>query len=543
VETPQYGGTLNVPITSDITDFDTVSVYPMYFSNMIYDKLYLGDITIPESEWGFNGIYCPPLAITGNLVERWEEPDATTLIMHLRQDVKFQNTPPVNGRDLVADDVVYSLERLCGSSYASSVGYDYLFQSVKALDRYTVEFKYDLSRYHYQGWYGSLATGNTWIVPREVVEQYGDLKDPTVQVGSGPYVLEDYVPGSSLAFTKNPYYWQMDERYPENRLPYIQNVNFLIISDVSTRLAGLRTGKIDKLTDTTVVQFYQAETLMKTNPELKYRELLPETRSSVSVKCDVTPFNDIRVRHALSMAVDRQSIIDKYYKGHAVFTAFPVSPGWTDVYIPPEEWPEDIRAIYEYNPTRAKQLLAEAGYPDGFKMEVQETSTLTDQIEVLQLLKGYFAAIGVDMDIKIMEFAAYITQRYRHTYPQASAGVGGVASPYFAFTWYYQPSEAFRVYNVGKVTDPVYNEKYEELFAAYAQPDDVRKALFNDLYMYVLEQAYSVDLPYPNNFIFWQPWLKGGYWGQVGLTYYSSGDLYKRLWLDLDLKEELTGSR
>jgi peptide/nickel transport system substrate-binding protein len=533
-EKPTYGGTLNLPLAGDIVSFEPSTVYSMIYCNMIYDRLFHGDFTASESEWTFYGIYIPPDFMVGNLCESYEEPDPRTFILHLKKGLNWQNLPPVNGREFTADDVVYSFNRLATvGQYAGR--FSQFLKSVEALDKYTVEVKWAPA--DYPDWLTWMTAGNTWVVAREVDEKYGDLKDPLVQVGTGPYIIDDYVPGTSLWFKKNPDYWGKDPRYPTNRLPYIEKINYSVIADESTRLAALRTGKIDRHT---AIAWDQADSLIQSNPELKYREILGETFAGISVRTDLEPFNDIRVRKALSMAVDHESIRTKYYKGHAEDN-FPIPVCWKNVYIPVKQLPESIQEIMSYNPDKARELLAEAGYPNGFKFEVQVSNLLRPMIDVLQLMKEWYKDVGVDMEINVMENAAYISVRYQHTYPQASAGVGGISSPTFAFSWLYQPEGVFRVYNVGCVKDPVYNEKYLALLDVWTKDPVERDKVFKDIYLYTLENCWAVTMPYPNTYTFWQPWLKGGYWGQTGMSYTSSGDMYKYMWLDMDLKKQISG--
>jgi len=450
----------------------------------------------------------------------------------------------VNGREMTADDVVYSLTRLKGSEYAKSVGYDLMTKSITKIDNYTVQWQFDLSQYYYGSWHGIMAVGNTWIIPKEVVTQYGDLTKPLTHVGSGPYIIKDYVPGSSYKFDKNPSYWEKDPRYPNNSLPYIDTVKFLIIADTSTRMAGLRTGKIDMTVDNTTLVPSDAETLINSAPQLKYREVMSETRGGISCRVDVKPLDNIKVRQAISMCIDRQNIIDKYYKGHSTRETMPANPGWPEYFIPYEQWPADLTEIYSFNTAKAKQMIIDAGYPNGFDWEVTIANNAPDTIQVLQLMVNWMAQANIRMNLKVMDYSPYITQRYAHTFAMSSAGAAGIAHPYFAITYWYQPPDgSFWVYNLSKVNDPVYNKMRDEFFAGYAQTTAERKAKYDEIYIYMLRQCWSVGYPYPNTFAFWQPWITGGFYGQAGMTYTGSGDLYKYICIDQDMKYDMTGSR
>ena len=108
------------------------------------------------------------------------------------------------------------------------------------------------------------------MLPPEVIEQHGDLTDCDNMVGTGPYMLTEWVEGSSITYSKNPDYWDYDEKYPENRLPYIDQINRLIMPEKATQLAALRSGKLDYIGQSGggQVQAAQVKTLQRTNPEI-----------------------------------------------------------------------------------------------------------------------------------------------------------------------------------------------------------------------------------------------------------------------------------
>ena len=144
--------------------------------------------------------------------------------------------------ELTADDIKFTFDRLLALGDFTEAGpgaglnlQTYNVESVEATDKYTVVFKLkslilnalkNILTYHY-----------TYILAPEVVEQYGDVRDWRNVVGTGPFELTDYVEGSSITFTKNPNYWGYDEKYPENRLPYVDELRALILKEKATILA------------------------------------------------------------------------------------------------------------------------------------------------------------------------------------------------------------------------------------------------------------------------------------------------------------------
>jgi peptide/nickel transport system substrate-binding protein len=174
--------------------------------------------------------------IEPDLAERWEELDDTTYVFHLRQGVKWHNKPPVNGRELVADDVKFSFDRFMTEKGSPN---RFLLDSVdriEVVDRYTVRF---LLKEPYVWFISVLAFPmSMWIIAPEVIQQYGDLKRPETAIGTGPFILERYEPNVKTIFKRNPDYYREGQ-------PYVDGVEWLVINDESTGLAMYRTGQID----------------------------------------------------------------------------------------------------------------------------------------------------------------------------------------------------------------------------------------------------------------------------------------------------------
>ena len=225
----------------------------------------------------------------------------------------------------------------------------------------------------------------------DAVKKWGDVSDWHHAIGTGPFILKDFVPNSSATLIKNPNYWGHDERYPQNKLPYIDTVKYLIIPDDAAALEAMRAGKIDVMDAVSPVQ---AQAMRKTNPEI-LQIPIPRTQAiTMEPRNDKAPFNDIRVRKAMQMAIDLPTIAKDYYHG----TVEPYPSTLTSRYMkgwgfPYEEWPQDLKDEYAYNPTAAKKLLADAGYPNGFKTNVvADTAGDMDLIANSQVLlcRGWY---------------------------------------------------------------------------------------------------------------------------------------------------------
>jgi len=381
------------------------------------------------NEVGFttNAILFPSFA-TGCLAESWEIVDSETMIFHIRKGVHFHDKAPTNGREMDAYDVEYSLLRMVNAPQSYNhlnyaLGKD--LKSITALDKWTVEIKSMPERMS-RVWSGYVVTEG-WVIPHEVIEKYGDMREGINSCGTGPFMVTDYVIDSSVTYVRHKNYWQKDPFHPDNQLPYADGVKSLIIVDKSTRLAALRTGKIDVMRDLLLEDREQME---KSNPGMNWAKEIPQNWR-YAFRIDTPPFTDINVRKALVMAIDRNAIMNDYYQGDAVMLNEVCTPcgELAHYYTPLEEMPAETQELFTYNPEKSKQLLKDAGYPDGFKTECICVATTTQHVDILQIIEGYWSAIGVDLTIVPMESGAHASVIRNKTYKQMTTGSGNPNRP------------------------------------------------------------------------------------------------------------------
>src|SRR6266581_3901879 len=236
-----------------------------------------------------------------HLAERWDTPNETTYLFHLRQGVKWHHKPPLNGRELVAEDVKFTFDRFLtvpGNALRSMLE---PVERIEVVDRYTVKF---VLKEPFVWLLDTLAQASgMWIIAPEVVQHFGDLKRPESAIGTGPFLLEHYEPNVKTVFKRNPDYFLKDQ-------PYVDGVEWLAIEDDSTGLAMYRTGQID-----CGPWYYWSvrqpdlEALKQSHPHLRYQDVLANNANVISMRVDQPPFTDVRVRRAIAHAMDRQAII------------------------------------------------------------------------------------------------------------------------------------------------------------------------------------------------------------------------------------------
>jgi peptide/nickel transport system substrate-binding protein len=506
------------------------------------ERLTADDWTLDPAIFDYTLGFRPNDYVKGHLAESWEFPDPSTYLIHLRKGIKWQDLPPVNGREFVAADVIAHYVRLYGAGAAPASAYYSTVAAYKSLtaitspDKYTVAFKWSVANPEFIMENMQANGAGHDIEAPEVVAKYGNTNDWHNAVGTGPFILKDYVSDSSATLVKNPNYWGYDERYPQNKLPYVDSIKILIIPNQATALSGLRTGKIDAMDG---LQYQTIQLIKQSNPEILSTSIPLGTCISLDPRNDTAPFSDIKVRKALQMAIDLPTIAKTYYAG----TAEPYPSSLTSRYLtgwglPYEQWPQDLKDEYAYNPVAAKKLLADAGFPNGFKTNIVADSA--GDIDLLQVIKSYFLAIGVDMDIRTMDSASWIafvqtSKKYDAMAQRATTSLGLTFEPLRQLNKFQKSYTS----NIPMVNDPIFEAFYDKAMAATSMTDI--KKILKDANLYVAQQHFAISVLQPKNFALYQPWLKGFHGQNSALTgpscprylyFYGS-----RFWIDQSLKK------
>ena len=545
-ESPKYGGVLTLALETDTIYFDEGTNRTMNAGDYTHDELSIIDWTrgpqgTSELLLNYNAFHRQAYYI-GSIAERWEYTPPTGMVLYIRQGVHFGLNPAfeasrlVNGREMTADDVVYTLKRLFtgpGAYLRNSYSALAAVIQITARDKYTVDIK--ATPETFMELYHTILTFAHIVAP-EVVQKYGNQDSWKNQVGTGPFMINDYIPGSLIAYVRNPNYWMRDPMGPGkgNQLPYIDGVRILTIPDPSTRQAALRTGKIDQMMGNTLEE---KDVILKHAPALKMDEYWTQNAPSLGMKIydPKLPFKDVRVRRAMIMAVDYKTIVKDYYGGAAQYFNWPFThlKDYDSLWIPFEQMPASVQELYTYNPEKAKQLLKEAGYPSGFKTS---SMLLSSQVDYWSIIKDYWSRIGIDLQLDIKETAVHTAMWRNFTYPEMiTASTGGIGS-YYRLIGFAGPD----YYNASQVKEPYIEDVKDKIISIFSTNLDWIEIdrLYRELLPSVIDQAYMIPSPTPARYTLWWPWLKN-YGGEIQLSFASGATPFRFVWLDLDLKKKM----
>ena len=431
----------------------------------------------------------------GDLAESWEIPNDRTYIFHLNKGVKWQNKEPVNGRELVAEDIKFTIEHIRASKAGLAPMYE-LATKIECPDKYTVKITLNEPFAPFLTYCG----GNFFhVVAREVEEKYGDYDKWNTTVGTGPFMLTEYVPDSKLTYVRNPDYYKKG-------LPYLDGITVLIVADGSTRLAALRSGQLHQpLIDTVNVERTDIPMLKKTNPELVYFDYIRAGQPLIFYRTDLKPFNDVRVRRAVSLALDRKKWLDSMFLGVGVDQSGPCTAAYTDWWLPTDKL-GDAAQWLKYDPELAKKLLAEAGYPNGFDTILATTTGYgVSHVEQAELINDFLNKVGIRTKMKLIEYAAY-----QSTYSLGKYEEGlyfGLSSAHPEVDgFFYNEFKPGQVKNWSYVKDPKVDEMVEKQRRAVDVKE--RKKIIDELTKYVWDQMYYVYTPFGAEACVWSPKLK-----------------------------------
>ena len=422
-------------------------------------------------------------AIEGDLAESWAQTGDTVYVFKLRRGVRWHAKAPVNGRELTAEDVKYTYDRLLGlPGNGNRVALEEV-DRVEALDRYTVRFTLKAP---FAWFFDALASTTTWIVAREVVEQHGDPKRPEACIGTGPWMLDRYERNVRLVWIRHPDYFVPG-------LPHADGVEALMETDASSRLARWLAGQFDFAPGLgMIVRRLDLDTVRQRKPGLQTAEFLWTVSAYGAMKLDREPFKDIRVRRAVALATNFREILaaSPVAAGHGTLTTA-IPAALVEWAISIDQLSPEGRRLYEHDRSAAERLLVESGYAGGLKVPVETASFGADWLDAIQAYAGQWKSAGIQADLKVKETGAFMTSAIFGRFDRMMFSTRGgplFPDPYLA--GFYLPGQ---LPNASGVDDP----KVTEMIRLQRRTFDAskRREIIRDIQRYLAEQVYYLYGP------------------------------------------------
>ena len=437
-----------------------VTLAPAWFD----PGLNTGIITPKMVQYGLHDALFKPMPegrMTPSLAESYtESPDKLVYEFKLRPGAKFHNGEPVT-----AEDVKFTFERYKGA--AAKLLMDKV-REVEVVDPQRVRFHLKASWPDFLLFYATPASGAAWIVPKKYVQAVGDEGYTNHPIGAGPYKFVSQKAGLELVLEAFDEYWR--------KVPHIKRITMKVVPDEATRLAQLKNGEVD-------IAYLMVGAIgeeVKRDPRLK---LIPSGGQSVQWIClfdqsdPKSPWHNARVRLAANYAIDREAISEVESYGVAPVMGS-IIPREFEFALPVEPYP--------YDPKKAKQLLKEAGYPNGF--DAGELTTTAQYSNPSEAVLNYWATIGIRAKIRTMERAAWLAAwKEKKLRGMSMCGAGGFGNAVTRIENYFISTGTYADAN---------HPDIDELYRKQDTETDVKKreALLHEIQRIAYEQALFVPL-------------------------------------------------
>src|SRR5438093_2300164 len=451
------------------------------------------------------------LTLKGDLAESWSaNADHRVWTFKLRQGVKWQNVAPLNGRELTAADVKY-----CYEAYAKEGVQAFTFQEIEGMetpDKYTLRVHLKTPNTLFPQ---NVAEHVAIIFAREVLEEDGDLKKRLI--GTGPYIMKEHTRKVRVVLQRNPDYFDKGR-------PYIDEYIILSTPDDATRVAAFRTGQSDVIWRASVSD---AEAIRKSNPavlaQAYHNTLAP---FGLALAQDRPPYNDVRVRRAISMAIDRQKQVDTVFEGHGI-------PGWGVPYIYYQDKAPTLKELgpwVQFRPDEAKKLMAEAGHGKGFEATLfyyEYFPQMSSQVQLVQ--QDLKRNLNIDIKIQKLDYTTYYGRYVDSKWDGMSWGFqSGHAIGLDERTYQYMHSKSTK--NFFRVNDPVIDDLTTKLRRTSDRAE--QRTITKKIVDREFDQVLRMWMPYDNGFLVFQPHMRNVAAGALRRTDGYGSPTLARAWIE-----------
>lgn len=459
-EENQYGGDLVIATASDILTLDPTGsndIPSFNVQNNIFEQL----VTQDEN-----------MELQPSLAESWERIDDTTWEFKLREGVKFHDDSDFN-----ADVVKANIERVLDPDVAASGANKLeMISEIEVVDDYTVRF---ITEYPFSPLPAHLSNSVGGMVSLEQIEadyaamEEGESPGSVINqkpIGTGYFKFEEWEPGQYIRLVKNEDYWDREAK--------LDSVTFKVVPEDLTRVAELETGDSHVSHPLSPSDIAQVEAT---------DELYVNRQGSLGIdyigfNLEKEPFDDVRVRQAISMAIDKEQIVEGIYDGVGVKADSPIAPGVFG-------YDESVGGI-DYDPEGAKELLTEAGYEDGFSTSIW-TNEDRERIDMATNVQAQLAKIGVDVEVNVLEWGAYLDETTNSNHDMFVLGwYSGTGDADNSLYPLFHSSDA----GGGNKTFTQNDDIDAQLEEARQAPQEERAALYSEVQQMLVEYAPMVPI-------------------------------------------------
>lgn len=401
--------------------------------------------------------------IIPGLAESWEVMDELTIRFHLRSGVHFSN-----GAEFTAEDVLFSLQRATTEKGSASMFSSFDAENTEIIDPLTIDIRV---KQPFAAIYNYLASARGDIICKSALEEMGAEAYGRSPVGTGPFVLTEWKTGDSLELTRNEDYW--------GDKPAYEKLTIRVITEAANRSIELETGGVDIIYDVAAndVERLEANDKVKvvSGPGYKF--------SYITMNMSMAPFDDIRVREALVLALDMPTIVNVAYGSSAAVADSLMAPtvfGYAKI------------GPYAYNPDRAKELLAEAGYAGGLEVTVMLNED-RNFIDVMEVAQNMWRSVGVETDIQIMDQATLLSKAANGEVPMGvTNSTPTTGDPDHALMIWPTSYKSFLRNSNTKI------DEYLEAGKAAYDPDE-RAAIYKEAMEYMWQQYNLIPICFTNS--------------------------------------------
>jgi peptide/nickel transport system substrate-binding protein len=449
------GGDLKFAVQVEPAGFDP-NLATAFGSHRILEHVYDGLLSFNEN-----------MDIVPGLAESYEVPEPLTIIFHLRNNVVFHDGTPFS-----AEDVLFTFDRIRDPAFASPAASYYTeIESITAPDANTVVFKLKVPMVN--SLLLNFAGVNSSIVSKKFVQSGANMN--LLTNGTGAFKVKEYVAGDHITLAKN-------DDYYITGLPYLNTLTFTVIPEEISRSSALRNGDVD------IAQLMEPLSIgaFSSQKFVTYRvSTLPYLL--LGINNAAKPFNNILVRRALSYAINREEIVEMVAFGEGTVTG-PLNPSLKTWALLPEDFEE-----YQYNPEKAKSLLKEAGYPNGFEFEAI-TFAQYSLDKIGEAIQAQLAEVGITMKVNVLEFGIFVKRWREIDFDTFLSLNGGSIEPDIQF---------YRTFKSNGATNKFHytSERVDELLELGRQALNLqnRVLIYKEIQRVLVEENPFLFLYSPNN--------------------------------------------